>query len=142
MRTVTILGGLLVLSLAGCGEEPPKFQGPMTLGGEQISAEILNRGHRTYVNFCASCHGADGSGRGPAAQGLRAAPRDFREGLFKIASGSARPSDEQLLRVVREGRPDAGMPPFPHLLPEDREAVVHYLKTFSPRWTSPPAATP
>jgi len=53
----------LLSAAAACGEDPPKFSAPMTLGGQQVSAAVLNEGHRSYEMRCASCHGRDGSGQ-------------------------------------------------------------------------------
>lgn len=125
-----------VLVLAGCPEEPPKFDGPRTLGGVEVSAEVLNAGHRIYEMRCASCHGHDGAGTGPASTGLREAPRDFRTANFRYKStpGDALPTDEDLDVTLRKGKVDNGMPAWPAMPQADRTALIHYLKTFSPRW--------
>jgi putative copper resistance protein D len=139
VRRITILGLPLLLA---CQEPAPAFEASRTLGGVEISQEALNRGHRVYGNFCSSCHGPDGSGHGPSARSLASPPRDFREAIFrhKTTTGDRLPTDEDLLRTIREGKADSGMPGFPHLLEEDQRAVAHYIKTFSPRWADPGAA--
>ncbi len=35
------------------------------------------RGRKLYVQYCASCHGLDGTGHGPAAPSLKDAPADL-----------------------------------------------------------------
>jgi mono/diheme cytochrome c family protein len=45
------------------------------------------RGRQLYAQYCASCHGVDGRGNGPAAAALKTAPPDLtmiarREGKF------------------------------------------------------------
>ena len=51
-----------------------------------------------YDKSCASCHGTDGRGHGPAADALNPKPRDFTGGIYKFrttASGSL-PTDDDL----------------------------------------------
>ncbi len=140
----------LVLTLlpVACGESPPKFAAPVTLrsvsaeGGSQsetVSAEVLNAGERVYALRCTTCHGDDGSGRGPGASGLAEKPRDFREAEFRYKSTpeGELPTDEDLRATIRNGRVQTGMPAFPGLTDADVTAVMNYIKTFSPRWAEP-----
>lgn len=127
---------LLVCSSVSCRDPEPQFTAPMTLGGREVPAEVLERGARIYQMRCASCHGSDGSGKGPAGGSLRVKPRDFEEAQFRHKStpGDALPTDEDLARVIREGLVEQGMPAWPGLSAEDLDALIQYLKTFSPRW--------
>ncbi len=120
----------------GCAEPSTAFDEPMTLGGQEVSAEVLNRGARVYALFCVSCHAGDGSGRGNAARSFDKPPRDFREADFEYVSGpvGSLPTDDDLATTITEGRPGTGMPAWNGLSTEDRHAVIQYLKTFSPRW--------
>ncbi len=133
---------LVGLLSAGCVEPEPRFSAPMTLGGREVSVDILNRGHRTYSLYCSSCHGADGSGEGNAARSLQTKPRDFRQAEFKYKStdGDALPTDDDLAATILGGRIETGMPAWNGLTPEDRDAVIQYIKTFSPRWQQPAEA--
>jgi mono/diheme cytochrome c family protein len=126
----------LVLGV-GCssGAPAPKLE-PLKLGdGRTVAAATLERGRDVYAYYCLSCHGVRGDGQGPAAVGMRPPPRNFRQGLFKfggVAAGEL-PTDEALRRTVRRGL--HGTPMLPWDVPEaDVEAVVQYVKTFSPRW--------
>ncbi len=133
-RILAYLSAIVVLT--ACGEPAPRFTEPQVLGGQTVSAEVLNRGARIYALYCVSCHGIDGSGQGNASRSLSTPPRDFREASFKYRStpeGSL-PTDEDLDFTVRKGRVDTGMPAWNGLVDEDRHAVIQYLKTFSPRW--------
>ncbi len=117
--------------------------------------ELLGRGREVYEVQCAICHGQDGAGNGMAAHMFRIQPRDFRHGLFKFRStptGSL-PTDEDLLQTVTQGLRWTGMVGRADLPEADRKAVVHYLKTFTPRFATerpappvvvprPPAMTP
>ncbi len=124
--------------VAACGEPQARFTEPMVLGGREVPPTTLERGRRVYTLYCVSCHAADGSGRGNAARSFSTPPRDFREGAFKYVSGGplALPTDEELDFTIRNGRPGTGMPPWDGLAEGDRHAVIQYIKTFSPRWTS------
>lgn len=138
-RRAGVIAGVLIAALAGCGEAQPQFTEPMVLGGVEVSAEVLNRGQKLYANHCASCHGADGSGKGPAARHLSPGPRDFRQGEFihKASLDEALPTDAELRRVIKKGVADRGMPAWGGLRDEDVDALVSYIKTFSPRWQGP-----
>lgn len=129
---------VLVLSLSSC-EDAPKFHAPMTLGGVEIPAEVLNTGARVYEMRCATCHGADGSGKGSGGQALAEPPRDFRTADFRYKStpGGELPTDTDLALTIREGRVENGMPSWRTLTAEDQHAVIQYIKTFSPRWQAP-----
>lgn len=125
-----------VLAVAACGEPAPRFTAPMTLGGVEVAPEVLNRGERVYVMYCASCHAEDGSGQGPAARSLVKPPRDFRAADFAYASGGPGelPTDADLDLTIRKGRVENGMPAWQGLTDPDRHAVIQFIKTFSPRW--------
>ncbi len=135
MRTVVYL---TILGTLGCSPNAPKFSEAMKLGGVEVTAAELNRGHEIYEMRCASCHGHDGSGLGPAVVGLPEPARDFRKADFRYKStpGDGLPTDADLDVTIRNGRVDGGMPAWPGMPDADRQAVIHYIKTFSPRWTA------
>lgn len=133
----------LLVALAACGESAPRFTQPMTLGGVEVPAAVLDAGARVYEMRCASCHGADGSGNGSAGRALKVPPRDFRTADFRYVSTPGElPTDDDLMGTVRNGRIDNGMPAWNTLTPEDLHAVVQYIKTFSPRWAPAPSSAP
>lgn len=130
-----LLWGLVALAVACSKSQAPKLE-PLKLGdGRTVPAETLERGRDVYMYYCVSCHGERGDGQGPSAMGMRPPPRSFRQGLFKFAGVAAGelPTDEALKRTVRRGL--HGTPMLPWDVPEtDVEAVVQFVKTFSPRW--------
>jgi len=152
-----IVLALCVLSLgSACGESgPPPFTAGQALKrvGEapaEVSAEALNHGLKLFNRYCASCHGYDGGGAGPAARNLDPKPRDFRAAQFLYLSAGASagdgdlPTDGDLKATIRNGVTSRGMPAWGGLRDEDLDALVSYIKTFSPRWqpAPAPAATP
>lgn len=103
-------------------EVPPKpALGPLAEAGERL-----------YGWNCLPCHGAEGKGDGPNAKRLGLRPRDFTRGLYKLKSSPAGEAafDEDLFRTLTVGLPVSFMPGFREALtPDDRWAVVAYLKT-------------
>ena len=69
------------------------------------------RGKELYERWCGECHGEGGAGDGSAAAYMLPRPRDFRGALYQIrttASGEL-PTDDDLRRVIDEGRPGTAM---------------------------------
>lgn len=88
MKYAGLLGGVVFAALAGFG---------LVL----YAAE----GHPspTYIEYCARCHGEDGTANTPKGKKLKA--QDFTD-----AEWQAEEEDEELIKVVTEG--DMDMPPF------------------------------
>lgn len=88
-----------------------------------------------YRQHCASCHGITGNGMGPAASMLNPYPRDFRQGKFKFKSTylSAKPTHEDLHRVVLNGVPGTAMPSFAVLDAQQIDALIEYVRYLSIR---------
>jgi len=76
-----------------------------------------------YARRCATCHGAEGAGNGPAAARLGVRPRDFRSVQWHDLR-----SDEDIARAIVEGGAAAGpsglMPPHPDLAPRASEMTA------------------
>jgi mono/diheme cytochrome c family protein len=88
-----------------------------------------------FRQHCAHCHGVTGDGAGPTAAFLNPYPRDYRQGAFKFKSTerTAKPTTDDLKRILHEGIPGTAMPSF-LLLPNDEiEALVEYVKYLSVR---------
>jgi len=117
---------------------------PLVLPDRVVPVATLRLGHANYQRHCAGCHGDSGDGAGPSGLHLSPPPRDFRRAVFKFAavpSGSL-PRDADLARTIRHGLSGTAMLAWSF---GDREldALIQYLKTFSPRWqreSAPPAA--
>jgi mono/diheme cytochrome c family protein len=104
------------------------------VGSQIVTSQVLNKGHLTYIEYCVSCHGVKGDGKGIASKGLFPPPRDFTLGLYKFGSvpSGELPHDEDLKKVIKEGLHGTAMLPWD--ISEDRlHAVVQYLKTFAPK---------
>jgi len=114
---------------------PPPFSESLTLGGTEVTADTLNRGRRSYNTYCRACHGPEGDGLGPLGHQQRPRARDLRAGIIKfagVASGSL-PRDQDLARVIKEGLTGTAMLAW-DVPPDEIDAVVQFIKSFSPRW--------
>ncbi|HVO29098.1 MAG TPA: cytochrome c [bacterium] len=88
--------------------------------------EVLERGRASFQKNCAPCHGADGDGKGPAAQFLNPPPANFRDGV-RLASHS----DAYLFMRLAVGKHETAMPSFAGTLPEeDRWAIIRFLRAY------------
>src|SRR5512143_673690 len=92
------------------------------------------KGKILYDQWCASCHGEKGDGRGPAADFVWPKPRDFTKGTYKFKStGSGEPPvDSDIIRTIREGNPGTSMPAWKRFSDDEVKALVAYIKQFSP----------
>jgi cytochrome c oxidase cbb3-type subunit 2 len=100
-------------------------------------ASFTRTGQQVYDAHCVECHGTTGRGDGPAAHLLTPRPRDFTTARYKIRSTESGnlPTDDDLLRSVRQGLYGTAMPGWQTILPDtDLRAVVDYVKNFSPRF--------
>ena len=116
-------------ALTETGLDNRKLQ--MAAGPAWTSEKGANYG--LYRKHCVHCHGITGDGRGPTALFLNPYPRDYRQGVYKFKSTytAAKPTDEDLHRVLVNGIPGTAMPSF-SLLPEaEIEALVEYVKYLS-----------
>jgi mono/diheme cytochrome c family protein len=105
-------GGALALQ-AGC-----KGSG----GGEGGPAETK----RLFDSACGKCHGSDGRGGVPAAEGL-APPRNFADPAFQASR-----TDAQLREVIVKGK--GQMPPFGKLFDEPQlDQLVAHVRGFNPK---------
>ncbi len=80
LRRAVLFGGLiLVVCAAGAQDKPTvdKVPAPRTIAAS---------GKQTYMQYCASCHGVDARGDGPAAFALKTQPADLTT-LAKRHSG-------------------------------------------------------
>jgi cytochrome c553 len=96
-----------VLALAACSPEV----------GAEVGMADTPTGAADFATFCAACHGADGKGDGPAAEGFDVTPAD----LTSIAArrGGKYPATEVMAKIYgytggRDG--DRVMPKFGALL--------------------------
>lgn len=113
--------------------------GLVGLGAQPSAPSAPASGKDVYDKYCTSCHGQYGLGDGPAAAFLAPTPRDLTKGVYKFrstASGSL-PTDDDLLKIVREGVHGTSMIGWAGVITDDQiQAVVAHIKTLSPRFAT------
>jgi mono/diheme cytochrome c family protein len=83
----------------------------------------LARGRQLYATFCATCHGVDGRGDGPAAAGLKSPPASFLDLHHSAMYG---PGEKYW--IIGHGIPELGMPGFAEQLePRQRWDLVNFI---------------
>jgi mono/diheme cytochrome c family protein len=116
MRCPSNLLLLALLALASCGSP-----GPATQAWKALPAAQQQAASALYAQRCATCHGADGRGHGPSADGLPIA--DF--------TTLAWPGNEAATALIERGS-DQGMPPQVGFSTwPEREALLLYLRRFA-----------
>ena len=94
-REMVLVTLLLITPWAGRAQEKPKGAAPSNAAS----------GKQTYMDYCASCHGTDGRGHGPAASALKTPPPDLR--TLAIRHDGKFP-ESYVATIVRSGDPKAG----------------------------------
>jgi high-affinity iron transporter len=94
------------------------------LGVAPRQAPDLDSGARVYAAQCASCHGGQGRGDGPAAKGLDPAPADFHD-----HARMAQRSLYGLYNTITLGVAGTGMSSYRQLSEEERWALAFYVGT-------------
>ena len=127
--TAAILIGVVTvlpfLSL-GCTGQVPKAVSTVKPG---LTPTLFETGRRLYEEQCASCHGLHGAGDGPAADLLYPKPRDFTQNEFRLVStNSMQATDEDLFLTITRGMPGSAMPSWETMTPEQRWALVYYVR--------------
>jgi cytochrome c553 len=132
----SLLFSVLVLAACSKGNEPPPpssgspnaqpESGPSKpRAGEPSQAELM------FGTVCATCHGKDGTGKGPAAESLNPKPRDYTD-----AAWQASVTDDQLKETILKGGQAVGkspmMPGQPQLAdhPEVLDGLVKIIRAF------------
>lgn len=92
---------------------------------KNATPQLLSEGETLYKSNCASCHGETGAGGGPASAGLNPAPRNFTS-LDGWKNGAKL---SQIYTTLQEGIPGSSMVSYDYLLPEQKFALAHYIRT-------------
>ncbi len=144
---VILVGGIFYvkhLDYVSFNAQPPRLASdtleipkiPMKKGGIQLAAnldliqnptpELIAKGKELFKNTCASCHGDNGDGNGPAGLNLNPKPRNFhaKEGW----TNGRRFAD--MFKTLTEGILKNGMAAYEYIPADDRFALIHFIRTF------------
>jgi len=94
------------------------------------SPELIAKGKELYTSNCASCHGETGAGNGAAGATLVPPPRNF----ITPQTWKNGPKVANMYVTLQEGIPNTGMASYSNISPEDRFAIIHYVRTFNPEY--------
>ena len=99
------------------------------LGGckrNEIASDTHAEARHLFDSVCATCHGRDGRGGVPSAEG-QPAPRNFCDAAFQASR-----SDAELKQSIRGGK--GPMPPFGTLFDDEQlTLLVAYIRGFNPK---------
>ena len=76
-------------------------------------------GRQIFATRCASCHGTYAAGGEFAPSILERVPLR---------------TDDELVKLLHNGIPSSGMPPFPDIVDQNRTNLISYLRTLKPFW--------
>ena len=140
MRWISI--AVVMMASCGTGDEPPaptsgsptvqRDTGPPPRASANHANPGFDRAQALFTSMCATCHGLDGRGDGPAAANLGIKPRDYTD-----AAWQAGVTDDYLKKVVVEGGKKNGksplMPGNPNLAnqPEVLDGLVQIIRGFA-----------
>lgn len=140
MLTGFALGIACCVAAIACdkGSEPP----PPTTGSPNAPTEsgprnkksaggISEKAQQMFATVCATCHGADGSGNGPAAESLQPKPRNYTDPAWQASV-----TDDEIRKTILLGGQRVGksplMPGNPQLEddPETLDGLVRIVRSF------------
>jgi len=96
----SLLLATLLLAACGKGDKPPA----PTSGSPGAKPETgppagqLSEAQRMFQTVCATCHGIDGTGNGPAAESLTPKPRNYTDKEWQASV-----TDADLKKIILEG---------------------------------------
>jgi mono/diheme cytochrome c family protein len=125
----------LIPKLAGLAVLGPLL-GSLAVGATAGNRPDLEEGRTIYQRHCADCHGPEGRGDGRQATSLSPRPGNL------ISAQTSAKSDQELLKIIRNGRPRTAMAGWAdRLSPEQQDAVLAYIRSlikFTRSATPPP----
>ncbi|HEU4503006.1 MAG TPA: cytochrome c [Nitrospira sp.] len=105
-----------------------------------VSPGDHGEGRTVYDRHCAECHGPEGRGDGPKATSLSPRPGNL------ISAQTSAKSDQDLLKIIANGRPRTAMAGWNDRLSRDEQlAVLAYIRSlirFTGSATPPPPSNP
>jgi len=116
---ITIVLPLLLVALLGLALAAPPKKTP----------ELLAQGKKTFEETCATCHGSNGDGKGPAGAALKPLPTDFRKPLEEWPNTKG--NVQKVFDVISKGIPNSAMIAWTQFSEEQRRAVAYRVVEFA-----------
>jgi mono/diheme cytochrome c family protein len=92
----------------------------------QAADDAAQKGRPIYEKYCLLCHGPRGLGDGPQGQLMKPPAANLR------SPESRNKSDDELLKIIREGHPDSAMTKWAGILTEEQmRNVLAYIRQLS-----------
>jgi len=129
---------LVVIAACGKGDTPPAASSGVTNAQETgpnkrpVDPEVTREAEELFVSACATCHGMDGTGTGPASVALNPKPRNYTDPAWQASV-----TDDQIKAIILGGGAAVGksnsMMAFPSLKdkPAVLDAVVKLVRGFA-----------
>ena len=115
-----MVGSLFLLATIGLAANPaPPKKTP----------ELLKEGKKIYEQICATCHGSNGDGKGPAGAALKPPPNDFQKPLKEWPNTKGDP--QKIFEVISKGIPNSAMVAWTQYSEQQRWALVYTVMGFS-----------
>lgn len=131
---------IAVLVLSSCGKNsspPPPSSGSPNAQPEsgpsrkRAAGDEPSQALQMFATVCATCHGMDGTGKGPAAEALNPKPRNYTDTAWQASV-----TDDQIKEIILKGGQAVGkspmMPAQPQLKdhPEVLDGLVSLIRGF------------
>ena len=119
MRLLTLVAATLTLGSAACSKDVPKTGpaqpttaapaalAPVTAPPAPASKTAADEATEAFSTICASCHGGDGTGNGPAAAALNPKPRNYTDAAWQAAI-----TDDLIAQTIVKGGAAMGKSPL------------------------------
>jgi mono/diheme cytochrome c family protein len=100
-RTLVMMATLVLsASVITVAQQQPQQQTPPTISRVPIAPTSMASGEEMYTAYCASCHGKDGRGNGPAASAFKTPPTNLT--VLKAKNNGKYP-DMDVMSVLQWG---------------------------------------
>ncbi len=115
---LAVLSLFVVVSLGPALAAPPKK-----------TPELLAQGKKIFAETCATCHGSNGDGKGPAGAALKPPPTDFRKPLKEWPNTQG--DLQKIFDVISRGIPNSAMIAWTQFSEEQRWALAYTVMGFA-----------